>query len=130
MIPKKYGKIINIASIAGYKIYQCSENVTNPKYQVAYSVAKAGVVHLTRCLAAEWIKYGIRVNCISPGFTNTPALKEERFKKIISIWTESIPMKRFGEVEDLQGAVVYLASEVSDYMTGQNMVLDGGFLIV
>ncbi|GAG58407.1 unnamed protein product, partial [marine sediment metagenome] len=130
MIPNKYGKIINIASIAAYKIFICGFNSNDEKYQVSYSVAKAGIVHLTRSLSAEWAKYGIRVNCVSPGFTNTPVLKEERFKDILSTWISSIPMKRLAEVEDLQGAIIYLSSEVSDYMTGQDIIIDGGFVLI
>ena len=130
MIPNKYGKIINIASIAGYKIYSCGVNDGNYEYQCSYSIAKAGVVHLTRCLAVEWAKYGIRVNCISPGFTNAPVLKENRFKDVLSTWINSIPMRRLAEVEDLQGAIIYLSSEISDYMTGQDLIIDGGFVLV
>lgn len=130
MIPQKYGKIINIASIAAHKIYVCSESKIDPKFQAAYSIAKAGVVHLTRCLAVEWIRYGIRVNCISPGFINTPVLEEERFIKIKPIWKKNIPIGKFGNVEDLQGAIVFLSSGVSDYMVGSELIIDGGFSVI
>jgi NAD(P)-dependent dehydrogenase (short-subunit alcohol dehydrogenase family) len=123
MIPNKYGKIINISSILGHF-------VNHTEFQVPYSVAKAGVLHLTRCFAAEWAQYGIRVNCISPGYINTPILDTDVFQKIIPVWIEQTPLGRMGEVTDLQAAVVYLASEVSDFMTGNDLVIDGGFLLM
>lgn len=123
MVPNKYGKIINISSVLGYM-------VNHTEYQVPYCVAKSGVVHLTRCLAAEWAPFGIRVNCITPGYIKTPAIELPVFKDIKHIWVEQTPLGKLGKVEDLQGAVVYLSSEVSDFMTGNDMVIDGGFLLV
>ncbi|MHB0946223.1 MAG: SDR family NAD(P)-dependent oxidoreductase [Sedimentisphaerales bacterium] len=118
MIPNGYGKIINIASICGYIVW--------PRPQALYSISKAGIIHLTRCLAAEWIKYGIRVNSISPGVTRTPDL----FEDVPAVFLNKAPIDRIAEVEDLQGAVLYLASEVSDFMTGHDMVIDGGYTII
>jgi NAD(P)-dependent dehydrogenase (short-subunit alcohol dehydrogenase family) len=123
MIPNKYGKIVNISSILGYM-------VNHTEYQVPYCVAKSGVVHLTKCLAAEWAPFGIRVNCVTPGYIQTPAIELPVFKDIKHIWVEQTPLGRLGTVEDLQAAVVYLSSEVSDFMTGNDMVIDGGFLLI
>jgi NAD(P)-dependent dehydrogenase (short-subunit alcohol dehydrogenase family) len=119
-----YGKIINTASMSGHI-------VNTPQNQVPYNVSKAGVIHLTRSLAAEWAHYGIRVNSISPGYTRT-ALVENLIatpegKKMAEAWMPLIPMHRMAEVTDLQGAVVYLASEASDYMTGSDLIIDGGY---
>jgi NAD(P)-dependent dehydrogenase (short-subunit alcohol dehydrogenase family) len=119
-----YGKIINTASMSGHI-------VNTPQNQVPYNVSKAGVIHMTRSLAAEWARYGIRVNSISPGYTRT-ALVENLIatpegKKMMEAWMPLIPMHRMAEVTDLQGAVVYLASEASDYMTGSDLIIDGGY---
>ena len=116
MIPKKRGKIINIASICGYIVW--------PTFQSLYSISKAGVVHVTRSLAAEWIKHGINVNSISPGVTRVADL----FPEVIPTFLQRAPIDHVGEVKDHQGAVLYLASEVSDFMVGHDLVIDGGYL--
>lgn len=118
MLPRGCGKIINLASICGRIVW--------PDPQSVYSISKAGVSHLTRCLAAEWIKHGIRVNCISPGVTRTPDL----FPEVIPVFLKTAPIDRVAEVKDLQGAVLYLASETSDFMVGHELVLDGGYTVM
>lgn len=122
MIPQEYGKIINTASMSAII-------VNYPQNQAAYNASKAGVVHLTHTLATEWAEHGIRVNSISPGYMRTPLIESEPVRNMVPLWLERTPMKRLGEVEDLQGAVVYLASEASDFMTGHDMVIDGGFTL-
>ena len=122
MIPRKYGNIINTASMSAIV-------VNYPQNQAAYNASKAGVVHLTHTLATEWAQHGIRVNSISPGYMNTPLIENEPVRNMVPLWLERTPMKRLGEVEDLQGAVVFLASEASDFMTGHDMVIDGGFTL-
>jgi len=126
MLPAGYGKIINTASM--------SASIANtPQNQAHYNASKAGVLHLSRSLAAEWASRGVRVNTISPGYMrtqlvedllNTPIGQEMEPK-----WLERIPLGRMGQVTDLQGAVVYLASEASDYMTGHDMIIDGGYCV-
>ncbi len=121
-----YGKIINTASMSGHI-------VNTPQNQTPYNVSKAGVLHMTRSLAAEWASDGIRVNSISPGYTRT-ALVETLVstpagQKMLDAWLPMIPMRRMAEVSDLQGAVVYLASEASDYMTGSDLIIDGGYCV-
>jgi sorbose reductase len=118
MLPRKYGRIINIGSICGHIVW--------PEPQTPYSVSKAGVLHLTRCLAAEWAPNGIRVNSISPGVTRTPEL----FEQVIPVFLRKAPAGRIAGVEDLTGAVVYLASEEADFMVGQDLVLDGGYTLI
>ncbi|MCG8928227.1 SDR family NAD(P)-dependent oxidoreductase [Lentzea sp. CC55] len=120
MFPHGYGKIINTASMA-------SMIVPHPQKQVSYNVSKGAVVSLTRTLAAEWADRGIRVNCISPGIIRTALIEEsEALAPLVDEWVSNIPAGRLGEVSDLQGAVVYLAGEVSDYMTGHNLAIEGG----
>lgn len=124
MIPKGYGKIINIASMSGYI-------VNRPQKAPVYNISKAGVLHLTKCLAAEWAPMGIRVNSISPGYTLTQQLEvnlttpEGQAK--VPVWLSHTPMERFAKLTDLQGAVVFLAAPVSDFVTGSDILIDGGY---
>ncbi|MCA9909842.1 MAG: SDR family oxidoreductase, partial [Anaerolineae bacterium] len=119
-----YGKIINTASMSG-------TIVNMPQDQAAYNTSKAGVIHLTKSLAAEWAKDGVRVNSISPGYTRTQLvsdlLETPIGKEVLPMWMTFTPMGKMGEVTDLTGAVVYLAAEVSDFMTGSDIIIDGGF---
>ena len=125
MLEAGYGKIINTASM--------SAHISNtPQNQAAYNASKAGVLHLSRSLAAEWASRGVRVNSISPGYTRT-ALVERFINEPIGAekypyWMERTPMGRMAEVSDLVGALIYLASEASDFTTGHDMVIDGGYI--
>ncbi|XP_060127322.1 uncharacterized protein LOC118080056 [Zootoca vivipara] len=119
MLNQGYGKIINTASMA-------SLIVPHPQKQLAYNASKAGVVKLTQTLGTEWIDRGVRVNCISPGIVETPLIHSEELKPLVQCWLRDIPAGRLARVTDLQAAVVYLASEASDYMTGHNLVIEGG----
>lgn len=124
LLPAGYGKIVNTASMSGHI-------VNTPQNQLAYNVSKAGVLHLTRTLAAEWAPRGVRVNSISPGYTRTKLVDDLLATPIgatmLPRWKALIPMGKMAEVSDLQGAVVYLASPASDYMTGADLVIDGGY---
>ena len=124
MLDAGYGKIINTASMSAHI-------VNMPQHQAAYNASKAGVLHLTRSLATEWATRGVRVNSISPGYTRT-ALVEQFINEPVGaekypVWMERTPMGRMAEVADLVGALVYLASEASDFMTGHDMIVDGGY---
>jgi NAD(P)-dependent dehydrogenase (short-subunit alcohol dehydrogenase family) len=107
--------------------------VNIPQNQAAYNISKAGVIHLTRSLAAEWAGRGVRVNSISPGYTRTQLvdqfIQQPVGKEKLPVWLQLTPMHRLGEVTDLQGAAVYLAAEVSDFMTGHDMIIDGGYCL-
>ncbi len=118
MKPNGYGKIINTGSICGSVIW--------PDPQLPYSVSKAAILQMTRAAAAELIKFGIRVNSISPGVTKVAEL----FPEVVEVFFKTAPIDRVGTPADHQGAVVYLASEASDFMVGQNLVLDGGYSIM
>jgi NAD(P)-dependent dehydrogenase (short-subunit alcohol dehydrogenase family) len=124
MLPAGYGKIINTASM--------SASISNmPQNQSSYNTSKAGVLHLTRSLGAEWAARGVRVNCISPGYTRTKLVQDlldtPLGQQVMPTWMAMTPMKRMAEVTDLQGAVVFLAAEVSDFMTGSDVIIDGGY---
>jgi NAD(P)-dependent dehydrogenase (short-subunit alcohol dehydrogenase family) len=121
----KEASIVNIASMYGlvspdFGIYDGLKKQLSPPH---YGAAKAGVIQLTRYLAVYLAQYGIRVNCISPGaFPKRPV--DGNFVKRLG---KKIPMGRTGKPEELKGAVQFLASGASSYMTGQNMIIDGGW---
>lgn len=122
------GAIAMVASVTG--IY----GATN---QVAYGIAKAGVLSLARTLANEWGPYGIRVNTIAPDITATPRVmmsiplpEEEVLVKLDAMATaEGVPMQRFGRTHEIAGPLLFLLSDLSSYMTGQCLVIDGGTMV-
>ncbi|NLT73679.1 MAG: SDR family oxidoreductase [Chloroflexi bacterium] len=120
MLAQGYGKIINTASMS-------ARIVNRPQKQVSYNASKAGVVHLTHSLATEWADRGVRVNCISPGYTRTSLV--DQVSHLVPGWLEDTPMGRMAETSDLQGALIYLASPASDFVTGHELVVDGGFTL-
>lgn len=118
----KGGSIVNIASMSG-------SVVNYPQEQSCYNASKAAVIQLTKSLAAEWARHGIRVNSISPGYMDTalnrvPALDAQK-----RIWVDHTPQKRLGAVDDLNNLAVYLASDGSAFMTGNNCLIDGGYTL-
>ncbi len=118
MIARGGGRIINIGSMWGRM---------GVAQFAAYCVSKAGVDALTRCLAVEWARHGIRVNCVAPGYIRTDfqteVMADERIRSLIF---SKIPLRRLGEPEEVGALVVYLASPASEFMTGQTIYLDGG----
>jgi NAD(P)-dependent dehydrogenase (short-subunit alcohol dehydrogenase family) len=122
---RRPGSIINIASINSSVI----SNIT-PRHNVTYCVAKAGVAMLTKGMAAEWAPYGIRVNALAPGYILTEqTASSARNPEILARNIANTPMKRYGEIDELKGAIVYLASDASSYMTGSIVYVDGGYTI-
>jgi len=124
MIRQKSGNIINIASIMGIVGTE-----TEAADAIAYSASKGGVITFTRDLAAKWAKYNIRVNAIAPGWFPTDMSRwvvENHREMLIA----HIPMRRFGEGDELKGATVFLASEASKYVTGIILPVDGGWLTI
>jgi NAD(P)-dependent dehydrogenase (short-subunit alcohol dehydrogenase family) len=120
MIKNKRGSIINMASMSAHII-----NV--PQKVADYHAAKAGVVGLTRSLAAEWAPHNVRVNAISPGYHKTEMAMQ--FKEVHPVWIERIPLGRMAEMEELQGLVLFLASDASTYTTGSEIISDGGYTL-
>ncbi len=121
MIKRKKGAIVNIASMSG--------SISNhPQPQCSYNAAKSGVIMLTKSLAGEWAQHGIRVNSISPGYMKTEMTRGGREdKELHAVWIENTPMHRTGDPEELAGLALYLASDASSYMTGSDVIIDGGY---
>ena len=113
--------MILTASMSGYI-------VNTPQPHPAYAVSKAGVHHLARSLAGEWVGHGIRVNSISPGIMNTRLSGGESQKDLRRLWLERSPLG-IGEPEDLTGAVVLLCGEAGRFITGTDIKIDGESII-
>jgi NAD(P)-dependent dehydrogenase (short-subunit alcohol dehydrogenase family) len=121
MLERGQGAIVSIASMSGMI-------VNKPQEQTAYNVSKAGVIMLTKSLAAEWANRGVRVNCVSPGYIGTDMTKSSMADpELKSVWLEMTPTGQVGEPEDIANAVLYLASDEAKFATGTNLVVDGGY---
>jgi len=125
MIPQGGGSIVLVASM--------SANIINiPQPQTPYNASKAAVRHMASSLAVEWAKKNVRVNVLSPGYmatklTRTILNHDPELKKT---WESLTPMGRIGEPDDLSGAIVFLASDASRFMTGSEIRVDGGYTII
>jgi NAD(P)-dependent dehydrogenase (short-subunit alcohol dehydrogenase family) len=124
MIKQNRGSIINISSMSGII-------VNTPQCQCAYNTSKAGVIMLTKSLAAEWAQYNIRVNAIAPGYMKTELTRPyfEGDSEMVKRWMDLSPMKRPGNPCELAGAALYLASSASSFVTGSVMTVDGGYTV-
>ena len=121
MLKQGHGSIINTASMSAHIV-----NVPQP--QCAYNASKAGVIQLTKSLAIEWAKRGVRVNSISPGYIGTDlTLSSEFLQPLIKQWNAMAPMGRLGKPEELESICVYLAGDTSTFTTGSDFVIDGAF---
>jgi NAD(P)-dependent dehydrogenase (short-subunit alcohol dehydrogenase family) len=114
------GTIINIASITGLRPGPAAS---------AYGASKAAIIHLTEHLAMEWARYGIRVNALAPGYFETDLNRDFLRSDYAEKMLKRIPQRRYGELSDLDGPLLLLASDSSAYMTGATIVIDGGHLV-
>jgi 2-hydroxycyclohexanecarboxyl-CoA dehydrogenase len=124
MIERKSGRVISIASDAG-RVGSSGEAV--------YAGCKGGVIAFTKSVAREVARYGVTMNCVAPGPTDTPPLRrtiDEGGEKLIDALTKAIPMRRLGTPEDVAGAVAYLAGETAGFVTGQTISVSGGLTMV
>ncbi|OCL05296.1 reductase with broad range of substrate specificity [Glonium stellatum] len=115
------------ADLNGNKLENYGHIVNTPQLQAAYNAAKAGVIHLCKSLAVEWVQFA-RANSISPGYMATE-ISDFIPQETKDIWKSKIPMGREGEAHELKGAFLYLASDASSYTTGADIVVDGGYCL-
>jgi sorbose reductase len=116
------GRILIVSSMSG-------SIVNRPQKQSAYNASKAASAQLMKSLASEWAPYGIRVNALSPGYIQTEANEGEEMEKLSKQWLNDIPMARIAKPEEFRGAAVWLVSDASSYVTGSEIIVDGGYTI-
>jgi NAD(P)-dependent dehydrogenase (short-subunit alcohol dehydrogenase family) len=123
MLNQGAGTIVNIASMSAHA-------VNRPQRQAAYNASKAAVVQYSKSLAGEWADRHIRVNSISPGYTETAMTAGSRSKpEMVAVWLGNTPMARVAKPDEIAGAAVYLASDASSFVTGHDLVVDGGYTV-
>lgn len=115
------GSIINIASMSGVIVNRGLE-------QAHYNCSKAGVIHLSKSLAMEWVDKNIRVNSISPGYTATPMNTRPEMVHQTKAFEQQTPMQRMANVEEMAGPAIFLASDAASFCTGVDLLVDGGFV--
>lgn len=121
MLKQGHGSIVNTASMSAHI-------VNRPQPQCSYNATKNGVIQLSKSLAIEWAKRGVRVNTMSPGYMGTNlTLSSPDLKPLIKTWNDWAPLGRLGKPEELQGMAVYLASDTSSFSTGEDYLIDGAF---
>ena len=120
MLPNGRGSIVNISSMSG-------SIVNRGLLQAHYNASKAAVIHLTRSLAMEWSRRGLRVNSISPGYTATPMNLRPEVAEQVQRFAADTPMGRMAEVEEMVGPAVFLLSDAASFCTGIDLIVDGGF---
>jgi len=120
MKKRGYGRIVNISSIKG---------TGSSERRLSYTTSKSGLNGMTRTMACDLAPYGILVNSISPGFTNTELTDSMLSQTDKDYLVERIPMNRFGEVDDVANIVSFFVSDLNQYVTGQDIIIDGGYTI-
>lgn len=120
----RHASIILIASMSG-------SIINYPQTQTPYNMTKAAVIHMAKSLSSEWASYGIRVNSLSPGYIATPLTKAlvDNDPKLLQSWESRVPLARIADPNEFIGPVVFMASQASSYMTGHDLVVDGGYTV-
>jgi sorbose reductase len=116
------GNILMVSSMSG-------SIVNRPQKQAAYNASKAAAGQLMKSLAAEWAPHGIRVNSLSPGYIQTEANEGEEMEKLSKQWIKDIPMARIAKPEEFRGTAVWMCSDASSYLTGSDIIVDGGYCV-
>ncbi|KAK8202174.1 hypothetical protein M8818_005700 [Zalaria obscura] len=116
------GSILMVSSMSG-------RIVNRPQKQCAYNTSKAATAQMMKSMAAEWAGYGIRVNALSPGYIQTTVNEGEEMEKLSKEWIKDIPLGRVAKPEEFRGTAVYMVSDASSYLTGSEIIVDGGYTI-
>ena len=123
MLAARRGSIVNIASMSGLI-------VNRPQPQTSYNVSKAGVIMLTKSLAAEWAAQGVRVNAVAPGYVRTSMTAPRRDTEEARLhWIGATPLGRAGEPEEIADSVLFLLGDTASFITGSTLVIDGGYTV-
>lgn len=123
MVAARKGSIVNLGSMSGLII-------NHPQTAPSYMASKGAVHMLTKALAAEWAKSGVRVNAVAPGYVATDmTLKMRERPELFNVWLEMTPMGRLGDTSEIAASVLYLASPASGYVTGAILLIDGGYTL-
>ena len=120
MMEQQYGKIINMASTGGI--------IAGPN-NASYHASKAAIIHFTRAVAIEWIRHNINVNAIGPGTVDAPLADKFIQKGSRDVMLKAVPIKRFADTTEIANLVLFLASDLSNYMVGEHVIIDGGLTI-
>ncbi|MHB1539873.1 MAG: SDR family NAD(P)-dependent oxidoreductase [Steroidobacteraceae bacterium] len=127
MVAHKHGgSIINTVSMSGTIV---NPTKTGTDYMVAYTASKGGAKHLTKAMAVNYIRHGVRINSVSPGYLISGA-HDAMSQEDVEWWANSVPIRRFGDMDEIVGIVCFLATDLSTYFVGSDIIMDGGATVI